>query len=61
AYEMAREAARREGLFVGISTGASLHAVKILAEEASGTLRIICFAYDSGERYLSLDDLWNYD
>jgi len=61
AYTMAREAACKEGLFAGISTGASLHAVKILTQETSNPLRILCFAYDSGERYLSLDDLWNYD
>lgn len=61
AFEMTREAASKEGLFAGISTGASLHAVRILTSEATDPLRILCFAYDSGERYLSVDDLWNAD
>ncbi|MGB4292944.1 MAG: pyridoxal-phosphate dependent enzyme [Bacteroidales bacterium] len=59
AYEMTREAASQEGLLAGISTGTSLHAVRILTGEAQDPLRILCFAYDSGERYLSVEDLWN--
>ncbi len=58
AFFMARTAARTEGLLVGISTGASLAAIKSLEKELPKRSRIITFAYDTGERYLSVDDLW---
>lgn len=58
AFEFARRAAKEEGLFVGISSGASLAAVnKKLAEIPEGK-RILTFNYDTGERYLSIDDLF---
>ena len=58
AYEMTRRAAREEGLFVGVSSGASLAAVaKKLAEVPQGG-RILTFCYDTGERYLSVDGLF---
>ncbi len=56
AFEKVRRAARDEGLLVGISSGASLSAVdKILTETPNS--RILTFAYDSGERYLSIEGL----
>ena len=58
AYDYARKAAREEGLFVGISTGASLAAVARLLKEADKTSTILTFNYDTGERYLSVDDLF---
>jgi cysteine synthase A len=58
AYEMARCAAQEEGIFPGISTGASLAAVrKQLAELPEGS-RVLTFNYDTGERYLSVDGLF---
>jgi len=58
AYNYARRAAKEEGLFVGISTGASLAAVaKKIAELPIGS-KILTFAYDTGERYLSIDGLF---
>jgi cysteine synthase A len=51
---------KTEGLFVGISSGAALAAVrKAISEKelAKGT-RILTFAYDTGERYLSVDNLF---
>ena len=58
AYDMTRRAAREEGLFVGVSSGASLAAVaKKLAEVPSGS-RILTFCYDTGERYLSVEGLF---
>ncbi|OGX81676.1 cysteine synthase A [Hymenobacter coccineus] len=58
AYEMTRRAAREEGLFCGISSGASLAAVgKKLAEVPQGG-RVLTFCYDTGERYLSVDGLF---
>lgn len=58
AFEYAQRAAREEGLFVGISSGASLAAVaKKITELPVGT-KILTFAYDTGERYLSVDGLF---
>jgi len=58
AFEFARRAAREEGIFIGISSGASLAAVnKKLKEFTKGT-RILTLCYDTGERYLSIDGLF---
>lgn len=58
AFEFARDAARKEGLLAGISTGASLAAVnKKLAEIPEGAV-IVTFNYDTGERYLSIEGLF---
>jgi cysteine synthase A len=58
AYDFARRAAREEGLFGGISSGASLAAVEQLLESAKPEASILTFNYDTGERYLSVDDLF---
>jgi cysteine synthase A len=58
AYDFARRAAREEGLFVGISTGASLAAVSKLLQQVEPDSTILTFNYDTGERYLSVDDLF---
>jgi cysteine synthase A len=58
AYDYARRAAREEGLFVGISSGASLAAVSQLLQKADKGSTILTFNYDTGERYLSVDDLF---
>jgi len=56
AKEMARRAAREEGMLVGISSGATLAAIaKKLPELPPGT-RVLGFNYDTGERYLSVPD-----
>jgi cysteine synthase A len=56
AKDMARRAAREEGMLVGISSGATLAAIKQkLAELPEGT-RVLGFNYDTGERYLSVPD-----
>jgi cysteine synthase A len=58
AYLYAQRAAREEGIFVGVSTGAALAAVaKKLPEFPKGT-RILTFNYDTGERYLSVEGLF---
>ncbi len=58
AFTWARRAAREEGIFVGISSGASLAAVaKKLPQFRLGS-RILTFCYDTGERYLSVDGLY---
>ncbi len=58
AFNYAMRAAKEEGLFAGISTGASLAAIaKKLPEIPKGS-RILTFNYDSGERYLSIEGLY---
>ena len=58
AFDFARRAAREEGLFVGASSGASLAAVaKKLPELPKGST-ILTFCYDTGERYLSVANLF---
>jgi cysteine synthase A len=58
AYTYAVRAAREEGLFVGISSGASLAAVASKLPDVSDGARILTFCYDTGERYLSVDGLF---
>ena len=61
AKEMARRCAAEEGLLVGISSGATLAAIKKkLADLPAGT-RVIGFNYDTGERYFSVPDFWPKD
>ena len=58
AFEFTTKAASQEGLFIGVSSGASLAAVnKKLAEIPKGS-RVLTFCYDTGERYLSVDGLF---
>ena len=57
-FEMARRCTREEGIFIGISSGASLAAVAQQADSLAPGSRILVFSYDSGERYLSIEDLF---
>ena len=56
AKEMARRAAREEGVLVGISSGATLAAIAQKLAEIGPGKRILGFNYDTGERYLSVPD-----
>ena len=56
AKEMARRAAREEGLLIGISSGAALAGVAQKLPELGDHPRILTFNYDTGERYLSVPD-----
>jgi len=58
AMDYARRSAREEGVLVGISSGASLAAVAQLRPQIADGSRVLVFNYDSGERYLSVDALW---
>jgi cysteine synthase A len=55
AREYARRAAREEGLLVGISSGATLAAIAQKLPELPANARVLGFAYDTGERYLSVE------
>jgi len=56
AFAYAKRAAREEGIFVGISSGASLAAVAVKLDEIPAGSRILVFSYDNGERYLSVEE-----
>ncbi len=57
-YNYAKRIAREEGILAGISTGAALAAVaKKLPEIPKGS-KVLTFAYDTGERYLSIEGLF---
>jgi cysteine synthase A len=58
AFTYARRAAREEGIFVGVSSGASLAAVASKLPDIAPGSRILTFCYDTGERYLSVEGLF---
>lgn len=55
AREMARRAAREEGMLVGISSGATLAAIAKKLPELPQGATVLGFNYDTGERYLSIE------
>lgn len=59
AFDFTRKIARQEGILTGISTGASLAAVQKLTEKITGNATILTMNYDTGERYLSVEGLFN--
>jgi len=59
AFDMARRAAREEGVLLGISSGATLAAVAQTLAAIPAGARVLCFCYDTGERYLSIPDLFS--
>ena len=55
AREMARRAAREEGMLVGISSGATLAAIAQKLPSLPPGATVLGFNYDTGERYLSIE------
>jgi cysteine synthase A len=53
AMRLSRELARREGIFAGTSSGATLAAALKIAERSPVGTNIVCMLPDTGERYLS--------
>jgi cysteine synthase A len=58
AFEFTIRAAKEEGLFIGISSGASLAAVNKKLNEIPEGSTVLTFSYDTGERYLSIEGLF---
>jgi cysteine synthase A len=59
AFEYARRAALEEGIFGGISSGATLAAIAAKLVEIPAGSRVLGFNYDTGERYLSIEGLFS--
>ena len=58
AFAYAQRCAKEEGIFVGVSSGASLAAVSQKIKEIPAGSRVLTFCYDTGERYLSIEGLF---
>ena len=60
AFATCRNMAKREGILVGISSGATVHAALRLSREPENEGKlIVCMLCDSGERYLSVEGLFD--
>ena len=53
ALRLSRALARKEGIFVGVSAGATLAGAITVAERSEPGTNILCMLPDTGERYLS--------
>ena len=61
AYAYAVRAAREEGIFVGPSSGAALAAVAQKLQSIPDDSTVLTFCYDTGERYFSVEGLFDSD
>jgi cysteine synthase A len=59
AFEYTRRAAKEEGVLLGVSSGASLAAIAMKVPELPEGSRVLSFCYDTGERYLSVEGLFD--
>jgi cysteine synthase A len=61
AFEYAKRSVKEEGIFIGISSGAALAAVAKKLPEIPDGSKVLAFNYDTGERYLSIEGLFDID
>ncbi len=61
AFEYAKRSAKEEGILVGISSGAALAAVAKKLPEIPDGSKVLAFNYDTGERYLSIEGLFEIE
>jgi cysteine synthase A len=60
AFNSCREVSQKEGILVGISAGATCHTAKNISERPDNQGKnIVCILADTGQRYLSVDGLFN--
>ena len=58
AFDYAKRAAKEEGIFQGISSGATMAALAKKLPEIPAGSKVLIFNYDTGERYLSIEGLF---
>jgi cysteine synthase len=58
AFGFTQRVAKEEGILIGISSGASLAAVSKKLSEIPENAKVLTFCYDTGERYLSIEGLF---
>jgi cysteine synthase A len=61
AFDFAKRAVLEEGIFGGISSGATLAAIAQKLPEIPAGSRVLGFNYDTGERYLSIEGLYEWE
>ena len=59
AYQTSKQLAKKEGLLVGISSGANVFAAQKIAAERAPDQNVVTVLCDTGERYLSIEKYFN--
>jgi cysteine synthase A len=59
AYQTAKLLAKKEGLLVGISSGANVFAAQKVAAEIGPDKHVVTILCDTGERYISIEKYFN--
>lgn len=59
AYQTTKQLAKKEGLLVGISSGANVFAAQKVAETLEAGKHVVTVLCDTGERYLSMEKYFN--
>ena len=59
AYQITKQLAKKEGLLVGISSGANVFAAQKVAESLGPDKNVVTILCDTGERYLSMEKYFN--
>jgi cysteine synthase A len=59
AYQTTKLLAKKEGLWVGISSGANVFAAQKVAEELGPGQNVVTILCDTGERYISIEKYFN--